>query len=256
MQRIVIKVGTHVLTDQNRIARERIMNLITLIAKLMERYEVILVSSGAVASGYTKLKLDKKELCNKQALCAIGQPYLISVYQKKLEKFGFLVGQILLTADDFDSRKRTQNAKKAVEALLKNRVLPIINENDATAIEELVFGDNDQLSSRAAYYFDADMLVILSDIDGYYDKDPKKEENAKMLKVVNRINPKDLEEDCTPNHSFATGGIVTKLKAVDFLLKRGKRVFLSSGFDLTDVENYLLHGRHTGGTLFENGEVK
>jgi len=250
MRRVVIKVGTHVLTEQNRLARDRIMNLISLIVRLMEKYEVILVSSGAVASGYTKLKLDKKEIGNKQALCAIGQPYLMSVYQKKLEKFGFLAGQILLTADDFDSRKRTANAKKAVEALLSHKVLPIINENDATAIEELVFGDNDQLSAHVTYYFDADLLVILSDIDAYYDSDPKKNENAKALKVVNRIDPKSLEEECSPNHSFATGGIVTKLKAADFLLKKDRKMFLASGFNLKDVENFLLLGKHTGGTLF------
>ncbi len=250
MKRVVIKVGTHVLTEQNRLARDRIMNLISLIVKLMERYEVILVSSGAVASGYTRLKLDKKDISNKQALCAIGQPYLMSVYQKKLEKFGFLAGQILLTADDFDSRKRTANAKKAVEALLAHKVLPIINENDATAIEELVFGDNDQLSAHVTYYFDADLLVILSDIDAYYDSDPKKNKDAKALKIVNEIDQNSLEEECTPNHSFATGGIVTKLKAADFLLRRGKKMFLASGFDLRDVESFLLLGKHTGGTLF------
>ncbi|NPA82025.1 MAG: glutamate 5-kinase, partial [Epsilonproteobacteria bacterium] len=238
MKRIVIKVGTHVLTDQNRLARDRIMNLISFIVSLMERYEVILVSSGAVAAGYTKIRLDKQIVGNKQALCSVGQPYLMSVYQKKLEKFGFLAGQVLLTADDFDSRKRTENAKRAVLSMLKHKILPIINENDTTAIEELVFGDNDQLSAHTAYYFDADLLVILSDIDGYYDKDPKKNEDAKVLKVVHEIKEEDLKEECSPNHSFATGGIVTKLKAADFLLKRGKAMFLSSGFDLKDVKSF------------------
>ncbi len=250
MKRVVIKVGTHVLTEQNRLARDRIMNLISFIVELMKRYEVILVSSGAVAAGYTKIKLNKQMVENKQTLCAVGQPYLMSVYQKKLERLGFLAGQVLLTADDFDSRKRTQNAKRAIEAMLKYKILPIINENDTTAIEELVFGDNDQLSAHATYYFDADLLVILSDIDGYYDKDPKKNEDAKILKVVNEIDNKDLEDECSPNHAFATGGIVTKLKAADFLLKRGRSMFLSSGFDLKDARSFLLEEKHVGGTLF------
>ena len=137
-KRIVIKVGTHVLTEQNRLARDRIMNLISFIVRLMDRYEVILVSSGAVAAGYTKKKLDKHKVENKQTLCAIGQPYLMSVYQKKLERLGFLAGQVLLTADDFDSRKRTQNAKRAIDTMLGYKILPIINENDTTAIEERV----------------------------------------------------------------------------------------------------------------------
>ncbi len=119
MKRVVIKVGTHVLTEQNRLARDRIMNLISFIVELMKRYEVILVSSGAVAAGYTKIKLNKQMVENKQTLCAVGQPYLMSVYQKKLERLGFLAGQVLLTADDFDSRKRTQNAKRAIETMLK-----------------------------------------------------------------------------------------------------------------------------------------
>jgi len=178
---------------------------------------------------------------------------LISVYQKKLEKFGFLAGQILLTADDFDSRKRTQNAKKAVEALLKNRVLPIINENDATAIEELVFGDNDRLSAHVAHFFDADILVILSDIDGYYDRDPNRHEDAVILKRVTHLTEEELQEECTPNGTFATGGIVTKLQAADFLIQRGRRMFLASGIDLSDARSFLLDGIHKGSTIFEQG---
>lgn len=251
MKRVVIKVGSAVLTENNRLAKERMRNLVEFLSNLSDIYEVILVSSGAVAAGYTKIKLDKKELPNKQALAAIGQPLLMMSYQKKFEKFNKICAQMLLSADDFDSRKRTTHAKNAVEALLKNRVIPIINENDVTATEELIFGDNDQLSAHVTYYFDADILVILSDIDGFYDKDPKKYEDAKLLKVVNEIDPALLEEECTPNYSFATGGIVTKLKAAKFLLDRGKPMFLASGFDLSDVKSFLIDKKHIGGTLFK-----
>ncbi|HIP15082.1 MAG TPA: glutamate 5-kinase [Sulfurimonas autotrophica] len=253
MRRIVIKVGSAVLTEQNRVAKERMAALVDLIAKIKENdTEVILVSSGAVAAGYTMCKLDKKILSNKQALASIGQPKLVAMYQKKFEKHNTIVAQILLTADDFDSRKRTFHAKCAVEKLLEQGVIPIINENDVTATEELVFGDNDQLSAHVAYYFDADLLVILSDIDSYYDKDPHKYKDAKPLKVVYEIPEEDLQAECTPNGSFATGGIVTKLKAADFLIKRGKEMFLASGFDLSDAYSYLIDGIHRGGTHFLN----
>uniref|UniRef100_UPI00260CE809 glutamate 5-kinase n=1 Tax=Hydrogenimonas sp. TaxID=2231112 RepID=UPI00260CE809 len=233
MKRIVIKVGSAVLTEQNRVARERMAALVELIAKVKEKgVDVILVSSGAVAAGYTLCRLDKKELPNRQALASIGQPRLMAMYQKKFERYGILVSQILLTADDFDSRKRTYHAKCAVETLLAQHVVPIINENDVTATEELVFGDNDQLSAHVAYYFDAELLVILSDIDSYYDKDPRKHADAKPRKIVHEVPQEDLRAECTPNTSFATGGIVTKLKAADFLLKRGKEIFFASGFDL------------------------
>ncbi len=243
------------MTEQNRVAKERMAALVELIAKVKERgVEVILVSSGAVAAGYTLCRLDKKVVANRQALASIGQPKLIAMYQKKFARHDYIVSQILLTADDFDSRKRTYHAKCAVETLLEQGVVPIINENDVTATEELVFGDNDQLSAHVAYYFDAELLVILSDIDSYYDKDPNRYEDAKPLKVVSEIPKADLEAECTPNASFATGGIVTKLKAADFLLKRGRRVFLASGFDLKDVYSFLIEGDHKGGTLFTGRE--
>ncbi len=253
MKRVVIKVGSAVLTEQNRVAKERMAALVELIAKVREKgTEVILVSSGAVAAGYTLCRLDKKMIANRQALASIGQPKLIAMYQKKFEKHDTIVAQILLTADDFDSRKRTYHAKCAVETLLAQEVVPIINENDVTATEELVFGDNDQLSAHVAYYFDAELLVILSDIDSYYDKDPNRFEDAKPLKVVHEIDENELKAECTPNGAFATGGIVTKLKAADFLLKRGKKLFLASGFNLEDAYSYLIDGEHRGGTLFTN----
>ena len=250
MKRIVVKVGSAVLTQKDSLAKERMANLVEFLSQLQEQYEVILVSSGAVAAGYTKCPLDKSEVANKQALAAIGQPLLMRSYQKKFERFGVVVAQVLLSADDFDSRKRTAHAKNAIEVLLANKVLPIINENDVTATEELVFGDNDQLSAHVAYYFDADILVILTDIDGLYDKDPKRYEDAKLLKVVHEVPKELLEQECNPNHDFATGGIVTKLKAAQFMLERGKPMFLGSGFDLSDAKSFLLEDRHEGGTLF------
>lgn len=250
MKRIVVKVGSAVLTEQNRIAKERMQNLVDFIAELKGRYEVILVSSGAVAAGYTELKLDKKILANKQALAAIGQPTLLNRYKKMFEHYKVITAQVLVTAANFRSDEQESRMKNTIEALLSNNVLPIINENDATATEELVLGDNDQLSAYVADHFDADLLVILSDIDAYYDKDPRQHDDAVVRKEVTVIPPEELEKEVTPNTTFATGGIVTKLKAANYMLEHGGSMFLSSGFDLSDVKAYLLEGVHRGGTLF------
>jgi len=253
--RVVVKVGTHVLSEQNRLEKTRMMNLVEFLVQLMEKHEVILVSSAAIAAGYTKLKLDKKSLPNRQALAAIGQPHLIETYNKKLARLGKMAGQILLGSDDFKSEKRTNHAKCAIDTLIKNSILPIINENDATSTEEIVFGDNDQLSAHVAYYFDAELLIMLSDIDGYYDKDPNKNDDAIINKIVKKIEKSELELSLSPSTEFATGGIVTKLKAANFLLQRNKSMFMSSGFDLADVRSYMFDGIHKGGTLFSCKET-
>jgi glutamate 5-kinase len=258
MKRIVIKVGSHVLTENGSIALERLGALVELIAELQRaKREVILVSSGAVAAGHTQLALDRNaSVADRQALAAIGQPYLLKIYQTHFAHYGILSAQMLLSADDFDSRRRTAHARSAVEKLLEHRVVPIVNENDVVATEELVFGDNDRLSAHVAHYFGAELLAILSDIDGYYDKDPHRHEDARLRKVVNRLSPEELEAACDPHNPFATGGIVTKLQAADFLMERGGRTFLASGFDLTDARSFLLEGVHRGGTLFESGELR
>ncbi len=251
MKRIVIKVGSHVLTEDGAIAKPRMLALVELIAELKENnYDVILVSSGAVSAGYTQLPLNRSIVANRQALAAIGQPYLLKMYQEKFAKFNLLCSQVLLSADVFDSRKHTEHAKNAIDTLLKNNVVPIINENDTVSIEELVFGDNDRLSAHVAHYFDAALLVILSDIDAFYDKDPNKYDNAKRRAIVNTIEESELNAEHTPNNEFATGGIVTKLQSADFLMKQGREMFLASGFDLGDVKSFLVDGKHKGGTLF------
>ncbi len=254
MQRIVIKVGSHVLAEQEGVARERMRALVDLIAELKAKgKEIILVSSGAVAAGYTQIRLERGDVANKQALAAIGQPYLLKMYQEKFAHHGILTAQVLLSADDFDSRKRTAHAKVAMDRLLEYGVVPIVNENDVTATEELVFGDNDRLSAHVAYYFDAQMLVILSDIDAYYDKDPHHHTDAVIRKKVTGLTPEELDAPSTAGYTFATGGIVTKLQAADFLMEHGREMFLASGFDLADVRSMLLEGRHEGGTLFGSG---
>lgn len=252
MQRIVIKVGSHVLTENGSVAKDRMLALVELIAELKtDKYEVILVSSGAVSAGYTQLPLDRSVVVNKQALAAIGQPFLLKMYQEKFEKFGLLCSQVLMPADVFDSKKYRDHAKNAIDTLLENSIVPIINENDTVSIEELIFGDNDKLSAHVTHYFDASLLVILSDIDAFYDKDPNKHKDAKRRAVVTTILKEELSAEHTPNNEFATGGIVTKLQSADFLMKHGRKMFLASGFDLNDVKSFLIDKVHLGGTLFK-----
>jgi glutamate 5-kinase len=250
MQRLVLKVGSAVLTQNGKIAHKRLDNLVQLIIELKQKYDVILVSSGAVAAGYTILKLDKAELANKQLLASIGQPLLINIYSAEFIKYEILCSQVLLEASIFHDEVRLSHAKEAINNLLKHNIVPIINENDVRAVDELIFGDNDQLAAYITHYFGADLLTILTDIDGYYNDNPHINRDAELQKIVTTISQKELKATHSANSEFATGGIVTKLKAADFLIKNKKSMFLTSGFDLQYAKDYLLNSKHTNGTLF------
>jgi len=259
MERLVIKVGSAVLTHNNEIAKERMLNLVNLIADLRKKYDVVLVTSGAVAAGYSALKMDKKKQIGKKALAAAGQPILMASYKYKFDIFAIDTAQILLTEDDFDSRKRTKMFQDIIDAHLRYNILPIINENDITSTPEQIFGDNDQLSASVAHAIKSDLLVILSDINGYYDKNPQEYEDAKLYKTLHEFPEGVLDQEPSANDSFATGGIVTKLKAADFMMNHGRKMFLTSGFDLSAARSFLLDDKYISGTMFElkeknNGE--
>ena len=254
MKRLVFKVGTATLYENGKLSG-RIDEIVKLLSELNKDYEIMLVSSGAVGAGYTKCPLDKSKLENKQALAAIGQPLLMREYKERFNKYNTTVAQVLLTAADLDSRKRTEYAKKMINVLLENKVIPIINENDSVSVEEILFGDNDQLSAYVTYYFDADMLIMLSDIDAFYTDNPKTNQNAKPIKTVNEIKDEWLKQECDPNDKFATGGIVTKLKAAKFLMERGIPMYLTNGKNLESVKE-ILANKQTNGTLFLPKELK
>lgn len=250
MKRVVIKVGSHILSEYGQISKPRIEKLCELIVSAMQRYEVILVSSGAIAVGTSRINIKKDSVVNKQVLASVGQPYLMEIYEKIFSKYNITIAQILLTAADFDSRKSTQKSRDLVNKLCDYKILPIINENDATAIEEIVFGDNDSLSAGVTYYFDADILVILSDIDGYYDCDPQKNSGARRYRFVNFIKEDDLNLEKVAGSNVGTGGIVTKLKAAKFLIDKNKPMFLASGFELGVATDFLIKNIQSGGTIF------
>lgn len=251
-KRIVIKVGSHVLSEHGALCDERMDALCGLIAELMAVYDVILVSSAAISAGQSKIDLKRDSVVHKQILAAVGQPHLMATYEKKMSVYGKKTAQLLLNAADFDSKHRSTHAKNLVFGLLELGILPIINENDATATAEIVYGDNDRLSAGAALCFDAYMLVMLSDIDGYYDSNPNENKNAKIRPVVNTINKAEIASAGGAGSEHGTGGIATKLMAACMLLAQGKKMFLASGFDLSAVRSFLLDGKQNGGTIFEN----
>ena len=249
-KRIVIKVGSAVLTQNNKIAKDRMLNLVDFIVKLKEKSEVILVTSGAVAAGYDALSIDNANAISKKAIAATGQPILFASYKRKFDLHCINTAQILLTEEDFDSRRRTKIFQEIINTLLANNIVPIVNENDVTATPDQIFGDNDQLSAQLAHATKADLLVILSDIDGYYNENPKTHPDAKILKEVSEISYEALNDDHSANNAFATGGIVTKLKAANFLMKKGEKMFLCNGFDLAAAKSFLFDDVHTQGTIF------
>ena len=240
------------LSEHGALCDERMDALCGLIAELMAVYDVILVSSAAISAGQSKIDLKRDSVVHKQILAAVGQPHLMATYEKKMSVYGKKTAQLLLNAADFDSKHRSTHAKNLVFGLLELGILPIINENDATATAEIVYGDNDRLSADAALCFDAYMLVMLSDIDGYYDSNPSQNKNAKIRPVVNTINKAEIASAGGAGSEHGTGGIATKLMAASMLLAQGKKMFLASGFDLSAVRSFLLDGKQNGGTIFEN----
>ena len=254
--RIVLKVGSSNLSNGKIIDKAQIKALAQIIYELRECFDVILVSSGAMASGYTALQIDKNIMHNKQALASIGQPLLMESYREAFREYNIYVAQLLLVWRDFDSRKHTAFAQNTIDTLLAHNVLPIINENDTIATDEMIFGDNDRLGAYVAHYFGAKLLVILSDIDGYFDKNPHQHTDAKIIPIVHSIPQEALQGRHSPHAGFATGGIVTKLLAADFLLGHKGMMFLSNGRKLDVLRDFLLHHNHRCGTLFCPAEIQ
>ena len=230
-----MKIGSTILTEGEDIAKERMLELVKLVVALKRSgVEVILVSSGAILAGYTKLRLDKNDTINSQVLASIGQPYLLSIYQDFFDSFDMICAQVLLPSEFFNSIAYISNAKNAITRLLDKGIIPIINENDTVSIDELSEGDNDVLSAFVTYYFHADMLVMLSNFDGYY-KNETLVKTSSTIPEVAKGNP-----------------LYTKLEAGKFILSHKKTMFLASGFDLSDVKSFLLEDEHRGGTVFKS----
>ena len=231
-KRIVIKVGTSSLTyDTGKINIRKIELLAQVISDLCHSgCEVALVTSGAIAVGVGKLGFEErpKEIPEKQAAAAVGQSELMSLYGKFFAEYGKSVSQLLLTKNILDE-ERKENAINAFNTLFKWGVVPIINENDVISTAEIKFGDNDTLSGDVAQLINADLLILLSDIDGLYDKNPAKYEDAKLVPVVSEITDEIMASAGGEGTSRGTGGMVTKLIAAKHAMESGIEMVIANG---------------------------
>lgn len=231
--KIVIKIGTSTLTYQNGCVNIRkVESLCKIVSDLMNAGHMItLVSSGAIGMGVGKLNLKERprDIAGKQAAAAVGQCELMYIYDKEFSTHNRTVAQILLTAPDLKCEDRHKKFEATISRLLELGVLPIINENDTVATEEIEFGDNDTLAALVAEGISADLLILLSDIDGLYSMDPKKDKNAKLISEVNEITPEIEALGGDAGTSLGTGGMMTKLRAAKICTAAGCDMIIANG---------------------------
>ena len=249
VKRLVVKVGTNVLTtDGGGLDRKRIENLCADVSELMDgKKEVVLVSSGAIAAGRAGLglKVKPRTIPEEQAAAAVGQTRLMHLYSECFDRNGFCAGQVLLTQADLRDRKRYLNARNTILTLLRAGVIPVVNENDTVAVDELYFGnrfgDNDILSALVTNLIEAELLVILTDVDGLFSND---ELIGEVRKVSSAIESYAREE----KSSFGKGGMASKIKAAKIVTESGEKVIIANG-KMPRVLHKVLHGDNIG-TLF------
>ncbi|MGE5454492.1 MAG: glutamate 5-kinase [Methylocystaceae bacterium] len=233
VKRLVVKVGSSSITyPGGKINLSRLEKLARELADLHNQgCEVILVSSGAMAAGLGRLKMKEMPptIPVKQALAAIGQGALMQLYEKFFSEYSQVVAQVLLTRDDFAERVRYLNARNALTALLELGAIPIINENDTVAVEEIRFGDNDTLSALVTSIVSADLLIILTDIDGLYDHDPRLHAEAAIISQVTEIDAKIEANSRTRGSSVSSGGMYTKLQAARIAMNSGIPMVIARG---------------------------
>lgn len=270
VKRVVIKIGSSVISNRDKgrsslecgLSRDWVRHYARKISSIRDMgIDVVLVSSGAIMAGRERLEFGRADLTipEKQACAAIGQSFLMHTYEKAFEKKEIKVAQILLSHDDLGNRKRYLNAKHTIEALLEKGVIPIINENDSVTVEEIKIGDNDSLSATVACLVDAQLLIILSDVDGLYDRDPSLKsssgaEKAQLLSHVSRVN-EDIEKIAgKSNNRLTVGGMVTKVLAAKKTMSFGIPALVVNGLDEKVIEK-IFTGKEVG-TLFWSGKGK
>lgn len=251
-KRVVVKIGTSTLTHSNGLLNiGRIERLVRCVSDLDNMgYEMIIVTSGAVGAGMGKLNMSEKPktIAEKQAVAAVGQVSLIHLYGKIFSEYGKSVAQILLSGEDISKRNRYLNVRNTFFALLEKGIIPIINENDAVAVEEMKVGDNDTLSAYVASVVDADLLILLSDIEGLYTANPREDKNAEFISVVDKIDEKIYSLASGEGSKFGTGGMRTKIKAGEIATKLGVDMVITNG-EFPEVIREILEGGERG-TLF------
>lgn len=256
LRRVVVKIGSSLLVDRNgRLDRDWLSGLAEDIAALHSAdQQVLIVSSGAIAIGCSVLGINarRSRLEALQAAAAAGQVQLVHAYQEALGKHGIAAAQVLLTPEDTESRRRFLNAKGTLGKLLDHRVVPVINENDTVATDEIRYGDNDRLAARVAQMVMADGLVLLSDVDGFYTSDPRKDSDAEHIPIVDRISDELFGMAGESWTDVGSGGMATKLQAAQIATHAGCSTIVTSGA----VERPL-HALASGGrcTVFEADET-
>ena len=249
-KRIVVKVGSSSITGVNQ---NNLDLLVEAISKATANgQEIVLVTSGAIATGLPLLNFTEKptDLATKQALASVGQSKLMGRYETSLERFNIVAGQVLLTAGDFEQAETSENASKAIDRLLELKVVPIVNENDTVATQEIAFGDNDKLASLVAVLVKADALILLSDVDALYDRPPTEPGSQK----IEWVEPEDDLSTIKIGGSASTvgtGGAETKLEAAKYAREHGITVLLTSINNASSV----LEGDRVG-TWFQAKETK
>ncbi len=250
--RIVVKVGTSTLTHQNgKLDLLRIEKLVRTLSDIANAgTQVLLVSSGAIGVGVSTLKLPARpeDIPSKQAAAAVGQCRLMNIYEKIFAEYGYTVGQVLLTADVLHLTDGYEHVHNTIERLLDYGVIPIVNENDTVSVDEIKIGDNDTLSAIVSVIAKADLLILLSDIDGLYDHDPH-QAGAKRIPIVRGVTDKIRACAGGSVSGMGTGGMITKLDAADMVNKAGIPMVLANGAD-PEVLYRIAEGESIG-TLFE-----
>ncbi len=256
-KRIVVKLGSNVITADDGLNLHVIETISNQISVLMSRgIEVILVSSGAMAAGMRKMGMARRpdEIPQRQAISAIGQSGVMNAYEKCFSKHGIKIAQILLTGDDLTNRKRYLNSRNTLRTLIDWKIVPIINENDTIMVEEIKLGDNDNLAAMITLLMDADFLFILTDIDGLYDKDPRKFADAKLISEVRQIK-KDIKDYASSiPGTLGTGGMLSKIHAAQKVASAGIPMIVARG-NTEDVLLKLFDGQALG-TYFVPKEGK
>ncbi len=247
-RRVVVKVGSNVLTEDQGLNLHAVRSISRQICRLKDSgRQVLLVTSGAMAAGLRKIGLEKRpeDVPRRQAVSAVGQAGLIMEYENAFDRYGLKVAQILLTSDGISNRKRYLNARNTLNTLLSWQVVPIINENDTVAVESIEFGDNDNLSAIVALLMDADVLVNLTDIDGLYTKDPRRHRDARLIPEVDAFQ-KDIEAyACDIAGPLGTGGMLSKVRAARKVTAAGIPMIIANG-RREDILEVLFRGEDTG----------
>jgi glutamate 5-kinase len=250
--RIVIKIGTSTLTHgTGHLNIRRVEGLCKVISDIKNSgHEVILVSSGAIGMGVGKLGLRSRptDIPTKQAAAAVGQCELMYTYDKLFGEYHHAVAQLLITGDDVENEKRHSNFSNTLNRLLELGALPIINENDTVSTDEIVIGDNDTLAAIVAQSVSADLLVLLSDIDGLYTADPHRDPNARLIPMIHEVNDEILALAGGSGTKLGTGGMVTKLQAAKICLSCGCAMVITNGNDPDHLYD-ILDGKPIGTTF-------